>query len=101
MKKIKLLLVLSVFLLFKMAFADNNYNVQHIQEELKKDANAVVRINSLIFNVLSVGEATQTVKYAVAILNQNGDRYSQFGVAYNKLKMVKADKAKLVLLREE
>ena len=83
MKKILLLIVflssISVF-----AGKDPKYPVSEISAELKKNAKAVVRENTISFTVESKGKGRMDVTSVVTIMNKSGDRYSKFIMSYNK-----------------
>jgi len=64
---------------------DGEYAVSKIPAALLKDANAVKRMEKISFEVVNIGEAILRKKYAITILNENGDRQAGFVEYYDKL----------------
>ncbi|MBL7748539.1 MAG: hypothetical protein JNM19_13980, partial [Chitinophagaceae bacterium] len=72
MRKKLTILFLSGF--FSMALlAQGDYGVGRIPLALLKNANVVKRFEHIDFEVMNPGEAILRKKYAVTILNENGD----------------------------
>ena len=71
---------------------DSNYSINNIPEELLKDANAVVRMDYTYFELKSKKSATVTRKYAITILNTNGDHFAQFREYYDDFTKIKSIK---------
>lgn len=72
------------------AFATGGeYAVANISEALKKNANVVKRSEEERFTLKSPGEAVYFHKYALTILNENGDRYAAFQQYYDKFVEIK------------
>ncbi|HEX6334478.1 MAG TPA: DUF3857 and transglutaminase domain-containing protein [Flavisolibacter sp.] len=67
------------------AMAADKYPAAAIPASLTKNANAVKRAEVLEFQVHSAKSATYTHRYAITILNENGDRHAWFSEQYNKL----------------
>lgn len=85
MTKIKFLLLVNILFWSTLSLASvYNYGVDNIPDQLLKNANAVVRIDHMVFNLKSPGTATLTHKYAVTILNKNADRQAHFVKHYDK-----------------
>lgn len=61
------------------------YPVSGIREELKKDVNAVVRINHERFSIETQKNARYKVQRAITILNDKGNKYAVEVIGYNKL----------------
>ena len=82
-----LLIILILFFSQLYIFAGNNikYNVNNIPDSLKKNAYAVMRHYEKTFKIQSINKAKQSVKYAITILEKNGDKYATFNVVYDKL----------------
>ena len=83
--------VISFFLLlsfFSLA-TGGEYAVTNIPDALKKNANAVKRIEEERFTLKSPGEAVYYCKYALTILNENGDKYASFQQYYDKFVEIK------------
>ena len=73
----------------------NKYAVHSIPEELLKDAHAVVRMDAQVFELKSPKEGTLTHKYAITILNPNGDDYAYFTEQYDQLNKISSIKGKI------
>ena len=72
------------------AFATGGeYAVTNIPDGLKKNANAIKRMEEERFTVKSPGEAVYYCKYALTILNENGDKYASFQQYYDKFVEIK------------
>lgn len=67
---------------------DVRYPVSEIPEVLKKDVNAVIREDKMVYKILSQSKATVYAYYAVTILNGNGKEYATQQVSYDKLTKV-------------
>lgn len=63
--------------------SDGKYSVSGISPVLRMNANAVVRLEELKFEIKSVKEAVQTSHYVVTVFNENGDRWAQFSEYYD------------------
>ena len=61
-----------------------NYAISDLPEELKKDANAVVRDNSSSYIIKSENQIDSKKKIAVSILNKAGDNVSYVYIPYDK-----------------
>ncbi|MTI30311.1 DUF3857 domain-containing protein [Xanthovirga aplysinae] len=83
-------LLFCLWVLFsKPLWADDlNFAVSKITEELKTDAYAVIRHDELIFEVKSVGKSVEKVRYAITILDKEGDDYAHLVVPYDKFNKV-------------
>src|SRR5689334_21325254 len=79
-------LLFSFMVLCVSAFAtEGEYAVSKIPAALLKNAHVVKRMEQISFEVLSNGEAIMRKKYAVTILDENGDREAGFLEYYDKL----------------
>jgi hypothetical protein len=65
--------------------ADPKYPVSAIPESLKKDADVVKRMEEISFQIINSGETILHKKYALTILNENGDEYAGISEYYDKL----------------
>ena len=74
-----------VLIALVVAAGDGEYAVSKIPAALLKDANAVKRMEKISFEVVNIGEAILRKKYAITILNENGDRQAGFVEYYDKL----------------
>lgn len=75
--------------------ADGIYAVGSIAGDLLKNANAVKRMEEFRFEVLDLGKSRLVHKYALTILNENGDKYAVEAVGYDKLREFKGMTATL------
>jgi hypothetical protein len=83
--------VLSIIILFFSVYAkagDIKYPVSTIPENLKKDANAVKRMEKVEFQLLNSHEGVFHYVYAITILNENGDDYAAFSEYYDKFRHI-------------
>ena len=60
------------------------YRVADIPKDLLKDAKAVVRNEEIFTEITSNGKLVQKIKYAITILNKNGEQKSYFLQPYDK-----------------
>ncbi len=67
---------------------DPTYPVGDIPEELKKDVNAVIREDKMIYKIVSQSKATVYAYYAVTIFNARASDYATQEVDYDKLTKV-------------
>lgn len=74
---------------------DPKYPVSAIPEELKKDANAVVREEDITYVIVSQSKVTYTVHRAVTILNSKGNDFADLSLYYDKLRKVSSLKGAL------
>ena len=82
----RILLVWSLLLsVTVLKAADPKYPVSAIPENLKKDADVVKRMEEISFQIISTGETILHKKYALTILNENGDEYAGISEYYDKL----------------
>jgi hypothetical protein len=65
---------------------DGDYAVSKISPALLKNANAVLRVEDIKFEILSIKEALETNHYVITILNENGDDWAEFSEYYDKLR---------------
>ncbi len=72
-----------------------NYAISEIQEELKKDANAVIRNNYLQYTINSIDDINIVDTEAVTIFNKAGEKYSRVYIPYNKSLKISDVKIKL------
>lgn len=64
---------------------DPKYPVSDIPEELKKNVNAVVREDKMIYTILSRSQGKCYNYFAVTILNPNGKKFAERDLFYDKL----------------
>ncbi|MBI3139182.1 MAG: DUF3857 domain-containing protein [Sphingobacteriales bacterium] len=68
---------------------DGEYAVTKIPAVLLKNANAVKRMEQISFEVVNTGEAILKKRYAITILNENGDQQALFMEYYDKMFEIK------------
>ncbi len=71
------------------AQAVGEYPVSAIPEALLKKAHAVKRMEQISFEVQGSDEAILKRKYAITVLNENGDRYATFEEGYDKFREIR------------
>jgi len=72
-----------------LAFAgDGSFAVGTISQVLKTDANAVKRMEEIRFDLTNLSKPKLYKKFAITILNENGDKYAFFHEWYNKFKEI-------------
>ncbi len=76
-----------------MLNAQNKYDIALIKPALLENANAVIRFDDTNFEVKSAGKATEKTRYAVTILNQRGDDFSNFYSVYDQFSSISQLKA--------
>jgi len=79
------LYVLSLSFSFCSYAADAPYAVYTISPALLKNANVVKRMEEIRFEIKTTTQTTYHYKYALTILNENGDKHAQFFEWYDKL----------------
>ncbi len=85
--KEKLLFVI-VFISFCSTAGELKFPVSEIPEELKKDVNAVIREDKMVYKIFSQSRASIYAYYAVTIFNERAKDYAIKQVAYDKLSKV-------------
>ena len=88
MEKVKLSLrcIIGMYLLGPLAvLGQSDFSVDKINPALIKDANAVVRLDELVWEIKSQGEAVQKNRTVVTILNESGEEeHGALYVRYDK-----------------
>src|SRR5438552_15513614 len=67
---------------------DGDYAVSKISAALLKNANAVLRLEEIKFEIHNLKEAIETNHYVITILNENGDDWAEFVEGYDKLQEI-------------
>ncbi len=67
---------------------DREFDVAKMPAELAKDADAVARLDALLFTVESLGKAKLQVRVAFTILNDKGREFGKVYVGYDKLRQL-------------
>lgn len=87
MKRIGLLLIIAFASLNVHAVA-SRYAFVLIPDNLKSEANAVVRTEQMLFTVQGAGKATKKYKIAVTLLNENANYFRYREVHFDKFEKV-------------
>ena len=85
MKNISLIVSLAITL---CSSAQNKYPVAAIPASLLKNAHVVKRMENARFEIINLHETVYTRKYALTILDENGQDYADLVVGYDKLKKI-------------
>jgi transglutaminase-like putative cysteine protease len=85
MMKVIYSIVILLVLAFSAKAGDPKYPVSEIPEELKKDVNAVVREDKIVFKILAQNKATSYEYFAVTIFNKNAEEFATSVQSYDKL----------------
>jgi len=86
---IKKLILLFLITSMQIVFSQENYDVFSIPIELKKNANAVVRLSETNVSVNSVKDLLVSETRVVTVLNSRGDKHVNAYLHYNDNKSVK------------
>jgi len=93
MRYFKIYLILIVLLFFNpgkgFSGEDLKYSAFLIPEELKKDADYVVRQSDITFKIINKGHALYKKHFVITILNKNADMEAAFEQNYSKLLKIK------------
>lgn len=92
MHKYLSLILVFLFILNLSTWAKKNeikYPVSTISEELKKNANTIVRLDKTTFSVESIKKATLKNHEVITILNKNGESAAKKIIHYDKLIQLK------------
>ena len=82
------LLLSGLLLTAIFSFAQNKYPVAAIPESLRKNAHVVKRMEELRFEVVRLNETIYTRKFALTILDEQGQEFAELVVGYDKLKKI-------------
>ncbi len=80
--------VLSLFSATVCFAGDGDYAVSKIPEKLMKNADAVLRLKDISFEINSTKATVEKNHYVITILNENGDKWASFVDYYDKLKEI-------------
>lgn len=75
-------------MLFMARAANEPYAVANIPDSLQKGANVVKRMENMHFTIISTDQSVLHYKYALTIMNDNGDRYAHLIEWYDKLRQI-------------
>jgi hypothetical protein len=83
------LLLFACVLISISAFAgDIKYPISEVPQSLQKGANVVKRMENIEFQINNTGETIYRRRYALTILNENGDGHAAFLEYYDKLRQI-------------
>lgn len=82
------ILLICLFIIPTGILFSQNYSVDNITEELKKNAGSVVRFDQMIFNVESRSKAKLYQKYAITILHESHKNKAIFRQGYDKFSKI-------------
>ncbi len=87
--------LITVFVLISIKIFSQNYAISEIPEELKKDANAVIRSSSLQYVINSQNDMEIKEKTVISIMNSAGEKYSYVYIPYDKSRKISDIKIKV------
>lgn len=88
MKRILIGLFASFLFVSIARASDGQYAVSGISPLLKINANAVIRLEELHFEIKSVKETIEKRHYVITVLNENGDQWAEFAEYYDNLSTI-------------
>lgn len=74
---------------------DGKYAVSKIQADLLKNAHVIKRMEEIRYEVNSLTNTKLYKKYAITVLNENGDDFAHLYAQYDKLRSIKSIEGKL------
>ena len=83
----KRLMIFSGFIFLfaiRLLAGDGDYAVSKISPALLKNANAVLRLEEMRFEIISTKETKLKNHYVITILNEKGDHWAEFSEYYDK-----------------
>jgi Domain of Unknown Function with PDB structure (DUF3857) len=88
----KRLIVVLLFSLFYMAAdaGDGEYAVSKIAPAFLKNANAVLRLEELRYEIINPGKGVFKNHYVITVLNENGDYWAEFSEYYDKHRKIES-----------
>ncbi len=69
---------------------EGEYAVSRIPAALLKNAHAVKRMEQTVYEVFSFSKALYRTKYAITILDENGDQFASLNEYYDKLRKIES-----------
>jgi transglutaminase-like putative cysteine protease len=94
-KHITLYCFISLFYLHPAVAGDPDYAVSTIPAALKEKAHAVKRMEEILVDVSGSGDVIITHRYAITILDENGDKFARMTGWYDKLRDIRSVKGTL------
>ncbi|MBV9989005.1 MAG: DUF3857 domain-containing protein [Chitinophagaceae bacterium] len=74
-----------VQLMLVTAVAAQDYNIGNIPDSLKRNSNAVKRLEELRVTIKALDKVVIKHRYAITILNENGDEFAEYSNSYSSL----------------
>ena len=85
----KIIIVISLILILQNSIAnDGDYSVSKIPAKLLENANAVLRLEDLRFEIISTKETNFKNHYVITILNEKGDYWAELNEYYDKYREI-------------
>jgi len=85
MKKVLLFLITVLFFCLNVFAGDGDYAVSKIAPALLKNANAIVRLEDISFEIKNTHDIYERTHLVITIMNENADKWSEFVAGYDKL----------------
>ena len=79
------ILLFAFLVLMAFSLYSQNYNVSLIPDSLKENANAVIRYEEYHISIKSIDRAIVKHKYAITILNEDGNGFAEYSNDYSQL----------------
>jgi len=86
----KIIFAISLMTAQHVLAGNGEYDVKNIPDSLMKNANVVKRKEEIRFEIVDLGKTREYVKYAITVLNENGDDDAVFGAYYDKLRSIES-----------
>src|SRR4030095_5921075 len=90
MAKLEILMVTFLIPAINVLAGEGDYAVSRIAPALLKNANAVVRLEQVRFEINNTKNSTLKNHYVITILNENGDDWADFEEYYNRFREVES-----------
>lgn len=90
MPRLTVLIACMLFTRITLMAGDGEYAIFRISPALLKNSNVIKRMEEEKFILKNPGEATYTLKYALTIMNENGDEQAEFVQHYDKFWEIKS-----------
>src|SRR5688572_7443031 len=84
------LLYVCLSFVFRLQAADGDYSITKLPAQLIKNAYAVKRYDETRCEVENLGKSRLYRKFAITVLHENGDQFSNFVEHYNLIREVKS-----------
>jgi Domain of Unknown Function with PDB structure (DUF3857) len=78
-----------IFCIMSQTYGQKNYNVSNIPEDLKRNANSIIRSDKTIINIPKQNKIIYTRHKAITVLNKAGDKHVDAFVGYDKSRKIK------------